>query len=262
MRQNRFSALIVDDEPLGRRILRTLLSEDSEIRIAAECSNGKEALSHLNREPVDLLFLDVQMPEMGGFQVLEQLESARLPVVVFVSGFDHYAVKAFEVNAFDYLLKPVDPVRFLTVVARAKQQIFRSTETRLESKFARLLSAIEESPGSREAPLFLKRLLVRTKSGILILPVDEVDYFMAFDYYSNAFREGKGHLLRKPLKDLEIELDPSKFARIHRSAIVNVERIRELRLDASGHLVILRDGTTLPISSKRLETLQARLLMG
>jgi len=245
--------LIVDDETLARRNLRALLKGYPEFEIVAECGSGQEALDVLKANPIDLLFLDVQMPEMSGFQMLERLDTARLPFTIFVTAFDEYAIKAFEVNAADYLLKPVDDKRFEKSLTRAKSLIEKGTDE-LDKRIAKLLD--DRDTSSR----FSKRLLIRTASRVFFLAVDDIDYITAEDYYSALHVGSRTHLLREPIKDLEARLDPSVFVRIHRSAIVNTHRVLELRTSSTGgHSVHLKDGTALRLSRAGWERMKQML---
>jgi len=245
---------IVDDEPLARRNVRSLLKTHPEFEIVSECASGGEAVSMLRETQVDLLFLDIQMPEVNGFQVLEQLDSERMPVIVFVTAFDEFAIRAFEVSATDYLLKPVDDKRFSQALCRAKGLLEKKDLREVERRMLALLDKRDEPVADNK---YCKRLLIRTHARVFFLQVEDIDYIEAQDYYSALHVGAKMHLLREPIKDLEARLDPNEFVRIHRSAIVNVKRIKELRALANGgHAVHLVDGTTLKLSRSRWETLR------
>ena len=243
--------LLVDDEPLARSNLRSLLSKHDSVEVVGECSNGKEALQFLSATPIDLVFLDVQMPEMDGFQVLEALDCPQMPAIIFVTAFDEHAIRAFDVSATDYLLKPVDDERFARALRRAKDALARREFGEIEVRVASLLSQREPE---RKFP---SRLLVKTHSRVFFVPVDDIDYIEAEDYYSALHIGTKTHLLREPIKELESRLDPSLFVRVHRSTIVNVRRIKELRnLPGGGHSVHLIDGTVLRLSRARWERMR------
>lgn len=254
----RIRTAIIDDEPLARRSLRALLKPHADFQIVSECPNGREALSFLKANPVDLVFLDIQMPEVDGFQVLEHLDVERLPLIIFVTAFDEFAIKAFDVCATDYLLKPVDDKRFSQALQRAKSSIERHDSRDVESRMLKLLEQRDQL--SKKSTKYPKRLLIRTNSRVFFLQVEDVDYIEAEDYYSAIHVGTKTHLLREPIKELEERLDPNDFVRIHRSAIVNVQRIKELRnLPSGGHAVFLHDGTELRLSRSRWEQVKQRL---
>jgi two-component system LytT family response regulator len=266
--------LIVDDEPLAREGIRLLLERDPEIEVVGECADGAEAVrAALEHEP-DLLLLDVQMPEMDGFQVLRALPEEQLPVVIFITAYDHYALKAFEVHALDYLLKPFDDERFERALARAKAQLRRDQIGELSRNLAALLGAYDAMQArvggavTRAGPAatssYLSRLVVKSGGRIVFLDAADVDWIEAADYYVRLHTGGKTHLLRESMAALEAKLDPARFARIHRSAIVNLDRVRELQPWFRGqHAVILKDGTRLTLSRSlrsRLEELLGHTL--
>lgn len=248
--------LIVDDEPLARRNIRSLLKSHPEFEIVGECGSGMEALDIMREHPVDLLFLDVQMPELDGFQVLGRIDTEKVPAVVFVTAFDEYAIKAFEVSAVDYLLKPVDDKRFEQALSRSKAMLARQDSSLVE---ARLISLLER----RSESTYCSRFLIRTSSRVFFVPVEEIDYIEAQDYYSALHVGAKTHLLREPIRDLQARLDPKEFVRIHRSAIVNVRRIKELRaVPSGGHVVCLTNGTVLRLSRSRWDFVKKSLATG
>jgi two-component system LytT family response regulator len=227
--------LIVDDERLSRQRLRRLLDAEADLEVLAECASGDEAAAVLAAGEVDLLFLDVQMPQMDGFQLLASLRG-RQPVVVFVTAYDEYAVKAFDVHALDYLLKPFDPERFGQTLERARQEI----EWRRGGR-----------PASGVVPAFVRtHLPVKTAGRILFLRVDEIDWIEAADNYVRIHTvNGEDHLVRETLNTMQGRLDPGRFLRIHRSTIVNVSRIRELRPWFHGdYVVLLTNGRELTLS--------------
>jgi two-component system LytT family response regulator len=249
---------IVDDEPLARRSLRSLLKSHAEFEIVAECANGREATALINSQPIDLMFLDIQMPEVDGFQVLEKLDTERVPVIIFVTAFDEFAIKAFEVSATDYLLKPVDDRRFAQALTKAQAMLKHRCAGEVEDRLMALLDA--RDPVVAATRPYSKRLLIRTNSRVAFLQVEDIDYIEADDYYSSIHVGTKTHLLREPIKELEVRLDPKEFVRIHRSAIVNIQRIKELRtLSSGGHAVHLLDGTVLKLSRSRWESVRLAL---
>jgi two-component system, LytTR family, response regulator len=253
--------LIIDDEPLARRNLRLLLEKDPQIEILDECRNGREAVKAINAMSPDLIFLDIQMPEMDGFDVLERVGPDHIQAIIFVTAFDQYALKAFDVHALDYLLKPFDDERFAHALARAKSQI----ETReIDRLSKRLLALLEERESERRGPKneknYLTRLMIKVSGRVTLLKVDEIDFIEADGNYAKLHVGRKAHLLREKMHDLERRLDPAKFVRIHRSAIVNLDRIKEMHPHFNGdYIVVLVDGRQLRLSRSRRENLEARL---
>jgi two-component system LytT family response regulator len=250
----RIRVLVVDDEPLAREKIRTMVRDDPEIEIVGECTNGTEAVAAVRALTPDLLLLDVQMPEVDGFAVLEALKSARLPLVIFVTAYDHYAVHAFEVHALDYLLKPFDRERFTAALARAKTQIRRERNGDLDQRILALLKQIEA--GSK----CLERLVIKSGGRVFFLPVEEVDWIEAEGNYVNVHTAKKSYLLRETISSLEAQLDHKKFIRVHRSTIVQISRIQELQSWSHGEYhVILYNGTELTLSRNYRENLQGIL---
>jgi len=262
--QKKIRTLIVDDEPLARRNIRLLLKDDPQIEIVAEAASGREALALLRKQPIDLLFLDIQMPELDGFGVLENIEARELPVIVFVTAFDQYALKAFEFHALDYLLKPFDDARFEKALRQAKLQVEQREVKDLSQRLVALLEGRERGrPELTGEPQYLSRLLIKSTGRVFFLKTDEIDYVRAEDYYVKLHVGRKGHLLRETMNAMEAKLDPSKFLRIHRSTIVNIERIRELQQHFNGeYIVVLHDGTEMKLSRSRREQLQTLLKSG
>ena len=254
----KIKTLIVDDEPLARRNLRVLLEKDSQIEIVDECRNGHEAVKAINTHLPDLIFLDIQMPEMDGFDVLARVGPEQIQAIIFVTAFDQYALKAFEVHALDYLLKPFDDERFAQALARAKSQISASEIDKLSQ---RLLALLEDRKGSNEQQQsYLTRLMIKTSNRMMLLKVDEIDFIEADGNYAKLHTGRKTHLLREKMNDLEGRLDPAKFVRIHRSIIVNLDRIKEMHPHFNGdYIVVLDDGRQLRLSRSRRENLEARL---
>jgi two-component system, LytTR family, response regulator len=249
-------ALIVDDEPISRRRLRRLLLLEPDCEIAAECENGREAVAALEREPVDILFLDVQMPEMDGFQVVHALARSH-PLIIFTSAYDEYALKAFEVHAFDYLLKPFDRRRFRESVQRARMQI---AQARPAISDDRILTLFEAFAHARNTP---DRIAVRSNGRVIFLRLGEIEWVEAADNYVCLHCGRETHILRETMSDLEARLDPSRFIRVHRSAIVNLECIKELQPWFRGdYKVVLNDGTELTLTKNHREKLESRLLLG
>jgi two-component system LytT family response regulator len=246
-------AVIVDDEPLARERLRTLLAPHAEIVVLAECGDGEEAIEAIRALAPDLVFLDVQMPEVDGFEVLEAVEG-RLPAVVFVTAYDDYALRAFEVNAIDYLLKPFDRARFEKALARAAERLAagagahggeRGREGGGESggELRALLAHLRAERG------YSARFVVRSGGKLHFVRADEVDWIDAQGNYVRLHVGGKAHLVRETMKGVEARLDPSRFFRVHRSAIVNVDRIAALEPYFHGEYVLtMRDGSKLTSS--------------
>jgi two-component system LytT family response regulator len=257
-------ALIVDDEPAARDAIRSLLAGDAEIHIVGECADGRTALRAIANTSPDLLFLDVQMPEMDGFTMLRQLDPARLPVVVFVTAFDQYALQAFDVHATDYLLKPFDDDRFREAVSRAKQSVRAGQLGRLSEELRALLDGvIPGAPAPRTAAPggpYLKRLVIKSGGRVTLLNVRDIDWIEAEGDYVKIHVAKAWHLLRETMKRLEAQFDPARFVRIHRSTIVNVERIKELQPYFRGeYVVILQDGKSLKLSRGYKEHLESML---
>ena len=256
----KLKVLIVDDEPPARRNLRALLKRDPEIELIKECGNGKEAVSSIRALQPDLVFLDVQMPELDGFAVLEQLTGQPLPIIIFVTAYDQYALKAFEVSALDYLLKPFSDERFRKALEQAKRQIAQQDASELGQKFLRLMGARD---AKTDAPRYLTRLMVKTTGRVIFVRTEEIDWIEAYDNYIRLHVGGKAHLLRQTMNELEASLNPEQFARIHRSTIVNLDRIQELHPHFNGeHLVMLQDGTALKLSRSRKDWLEQWLGSG
>jgi two-component system LytT family response regulator len=262
--KKKIRTVIVDDEPLARRNIRLLLKDEPEFEISGEAASGREALALIQKHSPDLVFLDIQMPEMDGFAVLENLEAEQLPVIVFVTAFDHYALKAFEFHALDYLLKPFDDARFEKALRQAKLQIEQREVKDLSTRLVALLEG-RDGPSREipEKPQHLSRLLIKSSGRVFFLKTEEIDYVQAEDYYVKLQVGRKGHLLRETMNEMEAKLDPSKFLRIHRSTIVNIERIRELQQHFNGdYIVVLQDGTELKLSRSRREQLERLLKSG
>ena len=232
----KLTTLIVDDEPLAREGLRELLSKDSEVKTICEARNGREALESVRECRPDLVLLDVQMPEMDGFAVVRAIGADSMPGLIFVTAHDQYAIQAFEINALDYLLKPVMKERFVRAMARAKDRI-RLNSADSNRQIVGLLEAIAVPRN------YLKRLAVRAGGKILFLNAEEVDWIRAAENYVEIHSGQAKHLLHVTMNALEESLDPELFIRIHRSVIVNIRQIRHLEPNAHGEYVItLRDG--------------------
>jgi len=242
--------VIVDDEPSARRGLRHMLAAHSDFKVIAEATNGVEAIAAVRSLHPDLLFLDVQMPEPDGFGVLKEIGRSLMPLIVLVTASDDFAVRAFDAHALDYLVKPIQKSRFIETIDRVRERI-RSNEALVMSE--RLEALLEEQSRGKQ------RLLVPTSSGELFLDAAEIDWIKADNYYAMIHIGKRRYLIRKSLTSLEESLDAEKFVRTHRSAIVNIERVREVRNETGEMLLILRDGQRIPVSRRRREILKKRL---
>jgi two-component system LytT family response regulator len=247
--------MVVDDEPLARNGLAALVRQDPELEIVAECGDGASALSAIRSLAPDLVLLDVQMPELDGFEVLRRLDPDSMPAIIFITAYDRFAVKAFDVHALDYLVKPFDDARFVEAISRAKAAL---RGARLGELSNRLLGLLGELPPARGA--YLDRILVKVAGHVLFVRTTDLDWVEAADYCVRLHAAGKTHVIRESMATLEERLDPSRFFRVHRGAIVNLDRIKELQPWFKGeHVVILHDGTRLKLSRNRRPALEARL---
>ena len=248
----RFTTLIVDDEPLARQGLRMWLAADPAVASIAEAKNGREAVDAIRLSPPDLVFLDVQMPEMDGFEVVQEIGAERMPAVIFVTAHDHHAIQAFEINALDYLLKPVTQERFAQALDRAKARLAARPGLQENQRIIGLLETIV-SPRRR-----MKRLAVRSAGKTVFVDVAEVDWIEAAENYVQLHCGKANHLLHVPMNTLERSLDPDIFLRIHRSILVNVTRIREMQPGVNGEYVLtLESGVRLQSGRSYHEKLKA-----
>ena len=258
-------AVIADDEPAARRGVRLLLERDGGIEIAGEAANGPEAVALIREARPDLVFLDVQMPGADGFQVLAQLPPDAVPVVIFVTAYDEHALRAFEVNAIDYLLKPYDDARFAAALQRAKTQVHRRQGDTVGSRITQLLDFLQRGGGKTE-PATEKpgeRILLKSSGEIFFLKAEEIDWIEAEGDYMKFHVAGRAHLMRETMARLEARLDPRRFIRIHRSTIVNIDRLRKLSPSFAGeYAVVLHDGTKLKLSRGYHERIAAILKQG
>ena len=239
----RIRTVIVDDEPLARRRIRRMLARDAEIEIVSDCGNGNEAIAAIKTLKPDLLFLDIQMPEIDGFDVLESLDPSRLPLVIFVTAYDQYALRAFEVSAVDYLVKPFDRVRFEKALDRAKLRMAGERGSDLSRQTLALLEELKARSNHVE------RLLIKAGGRAFFLKTDEIDWIEAEGKYVRLHVGKESYLLREAIGSMETQLNPKKFPRIHRSSIVNIDRVRELQpWFHNEYRVILNDGTELMLS--------------
>ncbi|HTI65877.1 MAG TPA: LytTR family DNA-binding domain-containing protein [Gemmatimonadaceae bacterium] len=244
--------VIVDDEDLARERIQSLLEQQPDIEIVGLCSDGASAIETIDRERPDLVFLDVQMPGMDGFDVVENIEPEHVPAIVFVTAHDGHALRAFEINALDFLLKPFDQPRFEKALERARAQVNRDRSSLFD---ARLVSLLEGLHDERKYP---ERLIVKSGGRVFFVRTEDIDWVEASGNYVKVHAKGEAHLIRESMKNMETKLDAKTFVRIHRSAIVNIDRIKELEPWFHGeYVVIMRDGTRLTASrvfSERLST--------
>lgn len=239
--------VIVDDEPLGRELLRILLANHKDIEVVAECKNGQGAIDYLRSEPVDLLFLDVQMPKIGGFDVVDQVGLPHLPPTVFVTAYHEHAVRAFEVHAIDYLTKPVQAERLQTALVRVQEKIAAKAAILTQSQLAEVLNGLRNAGDEPKA--YPSRFLVKDGVKEILLPVEKIEWIEAAEYYSCLHSNGRRLMLRETITNLSDRLDPTQFVRIHRSLIVNLNQIREIyREGQTEGSVVLVDGRKLRMS--------------
>jgi len=236
-------ALIIDDEPLAREGIKELLNAEADIKVVGECGDGVQAIKAIQTDAPDLIFLDVQMPEIDGFGVLERIAQTKIPVVIFVTAFDEYALRAFDAHALDYLLKPLDPDRFAIALGRAREMIELNNNGGLPKKLAAFLHDL------KTPTRHLDRIMVKSSDHIYFVKCKTIDWIEANGDYVYLHVRGEKHLVREKMSELEQNLDPHQFARIHRSTIVNIDRIEELRPMFYGeYAVVLNDGRKLTLS--------------
>lgn len=252
--------LIVDDEPIARRGLRQQLRTEADVEIIGECANGREALAAIRKESPDLVFLDVQMPLLDGFGVVNALGVEDLPAVVFVTAYDEHAIRAFEVNALDYLLKPLNQDRFQKTLARIRRQLNGSSAEHLQRKLASLLHDLEEFKGESNQVKCLERLVIKEAGRVFFLGADDIAWINAQGNYVELHTKDGTHLLRETMNGMESKLDPHEFLRLRRSTIVRIDRIKELHPLFNGeYAVTLRDNTRLTSSRRYRHNLDALL---
>jgi two-component system, LytTR family, response regulator len=246
--------VIADDEPLARERLRMLLAKEDWVEIAGECDTGTGAVAAIQKLHPDLVFLDVQMPGATGFEVIERVGVAQMPPVVFVTAYDRYALRAFDVHALDYLLKPFDRERFQQTLSRARQQMERKDAGELERRLLELVQDLRSSPPRPE------RFVIKSGGRVFFVRTDEIDWVEAAGNYVKLHVGNEAHLLRETMNALEAQLDPDLFYRIHRCHIVNIERVKELQPWFNGeYVVFLRSGARLTLSRGYREKLQDRI---
>lgn len=234
--------MIVDDEPLARDRIREMVKDDPEVQVIAEARNGLEALEAVAKYEPDIVFLDIQMPDIDGFEVLKNLKAESLPLIIFVTAYDQYALRAFDVHALDYLMKPFDRERFARALRHAKDQMKRPTD---EQRDGKILALLEEIRGSR----YLERFAIKTGEKVLFVRSEDVDSIEAEGNYVRIKLAGTSHMLRETINSVESKIDPRTFVRIHRSTIVNINRVKELQAWARGeYRVVLQNGTSYTLS--------------
>ena len=253
-RNKKLRIVIVDDEPIAREGVRVQLAHQVEVEIVAECANGLEAVAAIEELKPDLVFLDVQMPGMDGLDVLQTVGGNSMPAVVFVTAYDQYALKAFDVNAIDYLLKPFDRERFERAFSRAKERIQQTDASSLGLRLNHLLATV------RPQKKYVERLVVKSSGRIFFLEVSEVDWIEAADNYVSLHLGKESHLIRDTLKSLETKLDPDRFIRVRNSAIINLKRVKELHPLFKGEYEILFHSGQKLRSSRRYRSRIADLL--
>jgi two-component system, LytTR family, response regulator len=261
--------VIVDDEALGRDTVRMALAQEPRVRVVGECASGREAIEMLTSVETDVVFLDVQMPGVDGFGVIDEIGADEMPVVIFVTAHDTHALRAFEAHAFDYLLKPIDDDRFAATVDRARRRVVEREESGVARRLAALmhdirpaLDADRHRPARSDAPdasvaAPSGRIVVRDRDRVLFVDVADIDWIGADGDYVRIHTAGKSHLVRDTMAAMEARLDPAAFVRIHRSTIVNSSRIKELRPYSSReYAVVLKDGTRLRLSRRYRDRLR------
>jgi two-component system, LytTR family, response regulator len=252
----KLQVLIADDEPLARERLKLLLSGKDDFAIAGECRNSKEVIATLRDNRFDVLFLDIQMPGGDGFEIIEQVGAARMPITVFVTAHNHYAIKAFEVHALDYLTKPVEPERFNSTLRHIKEKVALQNALMTQEQLQSALLALREQ--AIEHHDYSVRLVVPNGTRDAFVPVDEIEWIEAADYYACLHVGSRNLMLRETIKQLAEMLDPKKFVRIHRSAIVNIAHVREiLREGRNEGWVYLSNGQRLKMSKAGWQALLA-----
>ncbi|HKF55988.1 MAG TPA: response regulator [Blastocatellia bacterium] len=254
--QDKIKTIIVDDEPLARDRLRSLLAGHRDVDVVAECTSGRDAVAAITTEKPDLVFLDIQMPEMDGFEVLESIGNQDLPVIVFVTAYDAYAIKAFEVHAMDYLLKPFDRERFEVSLDRARAMIRQGRFGDINRKLMSLLEAAKPAPQQSS----VERLVLKSGGRVFFLRVEEIDWIEAAGNYVRLHAGKETHVMRESMNSLEQRLDPTRFIRIHRSTMINIERVKELRpLFHGDYEVTLQDGARVTLSRSYRDRLSDHL---
>ena len=254
---NKIRTLVVDDEPMARDRVLSLLQQEEDVEVVGECADGTQAVTAIQNHAPDLVFLDVQMPGHNAFDVIEAVGAERMPPVIFVTAYDEYALKAFEVHALDYLLKPFGRDRFQQTLQHARSHVERRRAGDLGRKLLALVNDIKPEPPR------LERLVVKSGGRVFFLRTDEIDWIEAAGNYVRLHLGGESHLFRETMNHMEARLDSRQFVRIHRSRIVNTDRVKELQPWFNGeHVVILQNGTRLTLSRGYRDKLQEQLKRG
>jgi two-component system LytT family response regulator len=255
----KIQALIVDDEPLARKRIRLLAQDEPDLECVGECSSGVDAIAAIGRNPPDLVFLDVQMPEMDGFAVLEQIPRERLPAIVFTTAYDKHAIRAFEVHALDYLLKPIEPSRFKAAVAHVREHIRTQQTSSAARGLLELLASRKDSTIARNTR-YLTRLPVKTNDKVAVVKTADIDTIESAGNYVSINAGKESYILRETLNALETQLDPEIFLRVSRSAIINLDRVKELQPMFKGeHIIVLQNGKRLAMTRGLLREVEQAL---
>ena len=250
----RMRIVVADDEPLARKRIKSLLADIPDVAVVAECANGRETIDAIRDHAPDVVFLDIQMPELDGFGVLQQIGDISIPAIIFVTAFDQYAIRAFEVHALDYLLKPFDRDRFNRALQRARDHIAGGRTAVTHAQIRALLADLKPTAPKDE------RILIKSAGRAILLAESEIDWIKSAGNYVTIHAAGQTHMLRDTMKSMEQRLDPQAFRRIHRNIIVNINRIKELHAMGNGEYVLkLRDGTKLGVSRRFRRNLDSAL---
>jgi two-component system, LytTR family, response regulator len=254
--------LIVDDEALGRTRISDLLARETDVEVVAEAADGAQAIAAIRSERPDVVFLDIQMPGRTGLDVVAEVGPERMPATVFVTAYDQHAIKAFEVAAVDYLVKPFDDERFAQALSRVRETVRLKQVAAITGRLLSAIGATPAAPAAGPRPTYLQRIPVESRGQTRFVPVEEIDYVSASGPYAELHAGGKAHLIRERMQALEERLDPERFFRIHRSAIVQLDRIESLRRRNGDVAVHLKTGEELPVARNRREELERKLAAG
>jgi two-component system LytT family response regulator len=251
--QSSLRVLIVDDEPAARRGIRRLLSSESDFVVIGECGDGLEAITAVNQLKPDLVFLDIQMPELDGFGVIEAVGIEQFPALIFVTAYDEFTLQAFDVQAFDYLLKPINPERFQRSIARVRRQLRAGAAGQIPEQLLALLQQFHR-------PTPLERLAIKLADRIIFVEIDDIEWIESADNYVRIHSQGHSYMLHETLAAIEKKLDPNSFRRIHRSRIVNLRKIKELHpLFHGEYVIVLKNGAELTSGRSYRDSLQSLL---
>jgi len=249
-------ALIVDDEELCRKGIRLLLGEDAEFQILRECANGEEAIKEIKAQKPDVVFLDIKMPEISGFDILKRIDPDEWPLIVFITAYDKHAVKAFEVHALDYVLKPFSKIRFRMTLEKIKRTIWDRDASAIARSLMQMMSGLEATQAIAGPAEFLDRLLVSDRGSYVVVWSKDIEWIEGADYYVHLHCPGRSYLYRESLKNLEKKLSPDSFFRVHKSAIINLGFLEKIIADYKKELyALMKSGSKVPISRKRKKVL-------